>query len=185
MILINGCSFTTGEESPISWTEFIPNSVNLAKAGASNDYIIRSTVLAIELEKKYDKAIIAWTSPNRIEIGDKHLTPSSQRKYGNIVDEVFEEWDENWAYWKFISQVELLHAYLNSKSIPHLFVSAFDIQQMASGKGLDCYLGWPNEGFVEWIGDCPKAPGGHPLDEGHVKIANKINEYIRRIGWIS
>jgi hypothetical protein len=185
MILINGCSFTTGEESPISWADYIPNSVNIAKSGASNDYIIRSTVLTIELEKKYDKVIIAWTSPNRIEIGDKHLTPSSYRKYGLIVDEVFREWDEKWAYWKFITQTQLLHAYLDSKSIPHVFVSAFDIQRMANGNGLPCYLGWPNEGFVEWMGDCPKGPEGHPLQDGHIQIANKINEHIRRIGWIS
>jgi hypothetical protein len=190
MILVNGDSFTAGEESPIAWPELIPNTVNIAQSGASNDYICRSTVNYIEnLSNKVNAVIIAWTSPNRIELGHRHITPTSQRKYGNLVDTVYEVWDEWWAYNKFISQVKMMAGYLKSQGMPFLFVSTFDIQNYKDNKAIwrmpEEYLGWPNEGIVEWMGDCPKGQGGHPLEQGHIKIALKINEHIGNLGWLS
>ena len=186
MILVNGCSFTSGEESPIAWPSLIVDTVNIAQAGASNDYILRTTVEYIE-EHGADHVIIAWTSPHRIEISQKHLTATSQAKYGRIVDEVFKDWDGFWAFNKFLVQVKLLASYLKGKNIPYVFVSAFDIQTMASYSTIapDTYLGWPYEGLVEWMGDCPKGPGGHPLELGHQRIAETINEHIRHLGWVS
>jgi hypothetical protein len=181
MILVNGCSFTTGEESSIAWPDLIPNTVNIAQPGASNDYILRSTVDYVDAHK-VDYVIIAWTSPNRIELPNKHLTSSSYKKYGPVVNSVFADWDTQWAYNKFIAQTKLLNCYL---TMPHLFISTFDIQPIAHGVGLDCWLGWPNQGIVEWMGDCPKGPGGHPLELGHQRIAEQINEHIRNIGWLS
>ena len=185
MILVNGCSFTSGEESPIAWPSLISDTVNIATPGASNDYILRTTVNYIE-KNDVSRVIIAWTSPNRIEINQKHLTPTSQRKYGEIVDIVFQDWDNAWAVDKFLTQIKLLSTYLVHKQISYVFVSAFDIQSIAgSDPGCYSYLGWPNEGIVEWMGDCPKGPGGHPLELGHQRIADKIYEHIRHLGWIS
>jgi hypothetical protein len=28
--------------------------------------------------------------------------------------------------------------------------------------------------MLEWMGDCPKGPGGHPLELGHARIADAI-----------
>lgn len=189
MILVNGDSFTVGEESPIAWPSLIPNTVNIAQAGASNDYICRTTVSYIENRTNVvDAVIIAWASPNRIEISGKHLTSSSHRKYGKIIDIVYEDWTDWWAGNKFISQVKMMAAYLRMNNIPFLFVSTFDIQQMDFNDVYNMpeeYLGWPNEGLVEWMGDCAKGPGGHPLEQGQIKIGLKINEHIRNLGWIS
>lgn len=193
MILINGDSFTTGEESSIAWPSLLPyDVVSLAQPGVSNDYIVRSTVEYLErdIDMTVKQVIIAWTTPNRIEISGQHLTPTSGKKYGAVIDAVFSNWDEDWAYDKFISQVELLNSYLHHCDIPHMFVSTFDIQARANTKDLgfftkNKYLGWPHEGIVEWMGDCPKGPGGHPLEIGHQRIAEKINEYIRYSGWFS
>ena len=183
MILVNGCSFTSGEESTVAWPSLIPNTINIATPGASNDYILRSTVDALEVIDDITHVIIAWTSPHRIEISKKHLTATSQGKYGEVVKVVFGDWNYQWAMDKFKTQVKLLDRYL--VNIPHLFVSAFDIQQMAEGTLIDNYLGWPKEGIVEWMGDCPRGPGGHPLELGHQRIAEHINEHIRNLGWIS
>lgn len=190
MILVNGDSFTTGEESTISWPSLIPNTINIAQGGASNDYICRTTVSYIENRTNIvDAVIIAWTSPNRIEIGSKHLTPTSQRKYGNIVNEVYNDWSDWWSENKFISQVKMMAAYLRMNNIPFLFISTFDIQQRDYSNVYNMpteYLGWEErEGIVEWMGDCPKGVGGHPLEQGHIKIALKINEHIGNLGWFS
>jgi hypothetical protein len=185
MILVNGDSFTTGEESPIAWPGLVPNTVNIATPGASNDYILSSTVRYIRQVRKPNHVIVAWTTPNRIEISGKHLTPTSQQRYGSIVDAVFKDWDEQWAREKFLTQVEILHTYLVACGIPHFFISTFDIQTWAHEYNLRPWLGWPDQGIVEWMGDCPKGPGGHPLELGHQRIAERINEHIRNIGWIS
>ncbi len=186
MILVNGCSFTSGEESPVAWPRLVPGSISLAEPGASNDYIVQSTVNFIRTLRKPDYAIIQWTSPNRIEISGKHLTPTSQGKYGkDLVDLVFKDWDYDLSRSKFKSQVALMHAYLEQQNIPHFFVSAFDIQTWVSGPEPAPWLGWPDQGMVEWMGDCPQGPGGHPLELGHKRIAERINEHIRNLGWIS
>ena len=186
MILVNGCSFTSGEESTVAWPKFIPNTINLATAGASNDHIVISTVNFIRTLRKPDYAIIQWTSPDRIEISGKHLTPTSGRRYGQeLVDLVFADWNTDLARSKFKSQVALLHAYLEQQSIPHFFISAWNIQSWAQGTAPAPWLGWPDQGMVEWMGDCPRGPGGHPLELGHKRIAEQINEHIRNLGWIS
>lgn len=185
-ILVNGCSFTSGEESPIAWPQLIPNTVNIAVPGASNDYIVRSTVEYIMSNEKPTHVIVAWTSPNRIEISNKHLTPTSEAKFGkDVIEAVFNDWDMLWARSKFLTQAELLHSYLVDKEIPHVFVSAFDIQNWVQQPPVvNHWLGWPRSGMVEWMWDCPKGPGGHPLELGHQRIAEKINEHIRHLGWI-
>ena len=50
---------------------------------------------------------------------------------------------------------------------------------------VNTYLGWPNMGMAEWTNGCERGPGGHFLDEGHQRVANKINEHIRNLGWLS
>jgi hypothetical protein len=189
MILVNGDSFTAGEESPIAWPSLITGTENIATPGASNDHILMSTmeyVFRMQFGTLPEYAIIAWTSPNRIDISGKHLTPTSGAKYGSdLVDAVFKDWDETWARKKFLYQTHLLGIFLRRYEIPYVYVSSFDIQTWAPETSLDNWLGWPKEGIVEWMGDCPKGPGGHPLELGHQRIAKKINEHIRNLGWIS
>ena len=179
MILINGDSFTAGEESPISWASSIPYNTNIAVGGASNDYIVRSTVEYIEDNPNLiHAAIIAWTTPNRIEISNKHLTPTSHHRYGSLCDSVFVDWDSDWAWSKLNVQQAMLHGYLSSKGIQHVFVRTFEIPM------IDKYY-WMSDSIVEMMGDCEKGPGGHPLELGHQRIAEKINEHIRHLGWLS
>ena len=60
------------------------DTINIAAPGASNDYICRATVNYIENSNDVDAVIIVWTSPNRLELSNRHLTPSSTRKYGHV-----------------------------------------------------------------------------------------------------
>lgn len=183
MILVNGDSFTFGEEldnRSKAWPYLIDADLyNTAGPGYSNDAIVRTTVADVDEWNNYYKfAIIAWTTPHRTEVNGKHLTPTSHKKYGSICDQVFLDWDEEWAINKFYTQVSLLDAYLTSKNIPSVFVKTFDVP--------DCKVGnWVPGSMVEWMGDCPKGPGGHPLELGHQRIAEHINEHIRNLGWLS
>ena len=189
MILVNGDSFTTGEESNVAWPSLIPDTVNIAKAGASNDWICRTTVSYIEEPlQPVDAVILAWTSPSRIELGvNRQITPHSQRAYGDLVDNIYRVWEPSWAENKFVTQVRMMEAYLRSKNLPFVFISTFDIQATFDNRTRmpPEYLGWPNEGIVEWMGTCDKGPGGHPLVDGHLRIGMKIYEHIRNLGWVS
>jgi lysophospholipase L1-like esterase len=71
----------------------------------------------------------------------------------------------------------MLDSYLRDKNIPYIFVRTFDVPPSGVGN-------WVIGSMVEWMGDCPKGPGGHPLELGHQRIAEKINEHIKRLGWI-
>ena len=182
MILVNGDSFTYGEEltTPgIPWPGLLNLKWvnNMARPGYSNDAIVRTTVTnMVDINCKY--AIIAWTTPNRIEVNGQHLTPTSHRKYGSICDQVFLDWNEEWAITKFCTQVLLLDSFLRDRNIPYIFVRTFDVPNINVGN-------WVPGSIVEWMGDCPKGPGGHPLELGHQRIADKINEHIRSLGWLS
>lgn len=170
MILATGDSFTAGEESPISWTELLPGVVNYGHGGFSNDAIVKRTVELVETTT-WDFAIVCWTTPHRIEVNNQHLTPSSHRKYGSICDHVFLDWDEHWAIKKFHTQVLLLDSYLRDRRVPYIFVRTFDVPECKVGT-------WAEGSMVEWMGDCPKGLGGHPLELGHKRIAEQINEYL-------
>ena len=162
----------------------VADTVNIATPGASNDHIALSTVGYIENHSHIDRAIIAWTTPNRISINNKHLTPTSQRRYGEIVEHVFQDWDEEWAWQRFQNTVSQLHGYLEHKQIAHVFVSTFGIPA-GTMQGRWYWMDWHTEGMVEWMGDCAKGAGGHPLELGQQRIAERINEYIRNLGWFS
>lgn len=181
-ILVTGDSFTFGEELPNnkdSWPMLlgISDVINRAGPGYSNDAIVKATVIAVE-NRKIDYVIVAWTTPNRIEVNGQHLTPTSHRKYGSICDQVFLDWNEDWANTKFLTQVVLLDSYLRQRNIPYLFVRTFDVPEVDFGA-------WAKGQIVEWMADCPKGPGGHPLELGHQRIAERINEHIRNLGWVS
>ena len=143
MIFVTGDSFTAGEESTIAWPSLIPGTVNYATPGFSNDAIIRTTVQFMHLTKP-ESAIIAWTTPNRIEINGQHLTPHSHRKYGAICDYVSLDWNEDWAINKFHTQIQLMDSFLRDKGIPYLFVRTFDVPECNVGN-------WVDGSIVEWI----------------------------------
>jgi hypothetical protein len=99
-------------------------------------------------------------------------------KYGSICDHVFLDWNEEFAVKKFHTQVALLDTYLKSKNISSVFIRTFDVPDTYAGN-------WIPGSMVEWMGDCPKGPGGHPLELGHKRIAKHVKEYIGNLGWIS
>jgi hypothetical protein len=181
MIFVNGDSFTAGEELPNkehAWPCLLARPcINWATSGFSNDAIVRTTVIAVE-NQQVDHAIVAWTTPHRIEVNGQHLTPSSQRKYGSICDHVFLNWDKDWARTKFLTQVLMLDTYLRDRKVPYVFVRTFDVPLCTAGN-------WVEGSMVEWMGDCPKGPDGHPLALGQQRIAEQINEHIRHLGWVS
>jgi hypothetical protein len=208
MILTVGDSFTYGEELtnraadawPYVLSRMLNSSVtNLGKGGGSNQYIIR-TVVEETAKHKFDLVIVGWSDVSRIETWT-HGQPicvnhNGRRNIPWVPDYYKHSYDEGFSFRTWATQVLMLQQYLSSINQPYLFVNVAGLQgHYDKYKGdlsflwdlytVDKYPGWPYNGMLEWQGDCPKGPGGHPLELGHQRIAEKINEHIRHLGWLS
>lgn len=167
LLLTNGDSFTAGvelEDTSLAWPYLVAQELgytvdNLALPGASNDYIIRTTVEYLDSTHP-NLCIIAWTTPDRIELSHKHCTP-------NTSPDIFRTWDSNWARSKYSAQIKLLDRYVR---VPKVFCTTWD-EPIAT----DCYAGR----LVEWAYGAPQGPNGHPLEQGHKQIAENIVRYIK------
>ena len=45
------------------------------------------------------------------------------------------------------------------------------------------YVGWPDTTMMEWAYQCPVGDSGHFLEEGHVKVAEKIYSHMEQLSW--
>lgn len=166
-----GDSFTYGDElddPKHAWPYILGDLMgyrvdNLARNGASNDYILQTTVEYLETNTP-DCVIVAWTTEDRIDIGGKSATV-------NHDPHVFRNWDIDWACNKLQTQIITMEKYVlrdyNSWHCatwidPHYFHS------------MDNYVGR----LVEWVYGMPHGIMGHPLHEGHQRIAKEIAKHI-------
>ena len=212
-LLTVGDSFTYGEElSDLNnaWPYLLGNKLghtvdNLAKPGSGNTRMIRH---AVEQINNYDLIIIAWSHFARTELADENgfydLWPGcsvlphkeSSPWRSEVINYYSKHHNDQYLYNQYIINVVLLQNFLNTNNKKYIMLDAFGNNNYRKNKykknntvvdQIDSayYVGWPNEGMVEWMGDCPKGPGGHPLELGHQRIAEQINEHIRHLGWIS
>lgn len=211
-VLTVGCSFTYGDELPnrleSAWPYLLAKQNNwqinnLGKGGGSNDRSIR---LIFDNINKYDLIIIAWTIHDRFEVSFNDELVDVNIGYAKKVNlEWVEEYykhhyDRLYSYSSWFRQILMLQAYLEKMGQKYIMVNAFDIWgdlgkdlyeeymtdlgYLAAQVDTTYYPGWPGEGMCKWMGDCPKGPGGHPLELGHQQIAERINEHIRHLGWL-
>jgi len=212
-VLTLGCSFTYGAELDSrqqAWPFLLSRMNNWTvhnqgKGGGSNDRTIRLAFDAID--QQYDLIIIAWTVNSRFEVlhEDKFIDISP-----NYAEKIKLTWAEDYYklhydrlhfYKKWLMQVIMMQSYFKQQGQRYLFCSTFGIwsdlreehfarymeqlDKLISQVDDTYYVDWPQYGMTDWMGDCPKGPGGHPLELGHQRIAEQINEHIRNFGWIS
>lgn len=169
MLLTTGDSFTYGtelEDNSKAWPYILAgylntDVVNLAEPGASNDFILRSTVEGIKTHNP-SLVIVAWTTPDRFELNGEHYTPNRNPRE-------FRGWDSRWAEQKFAVQVELLERYIQCE---HYFTEPWDCRVHDCG----AVIGQ----LVEFCEGFDKGTGGHPLEQGHVAIAERVLDCIER-----
>ena len=173
---------------------------NLGIPSGSNSRTFR---LAIDQSAKedYDLVICAWTDNSRADFRyegqDLATTCNSSWAFAEFpwIEHYYKyhhDQEHSWQVW--LSQVVALQNHFKLKNQKYVFLSLdkplfgkADIRFSHLVKEVDPtnYLGWPKFGMTTWMGDCPKGSYGHPLELGHERIANKIYEHIRHLGWIS
>lgn len=184
------------------WPRLVANSidyelVNDGRPGVGNDYIVKKTMQAVS-ELKPDLIIVCWTSAGRVEHADEwgayttwpgsniRVFDDSKLSYRKeLIKYITIHNNKEYEYRRWLRNAILLQSFLKCYNVKYKFVSAFDNQSrnkkyMQHNDGYvqmidtDNFIGWPYEGLVEWAYDTPHGPGGHPLEEGHKLIADKV-----------
>ena len=209
-LLTVGDSFTYGEELVDinnAWPYLLGKQINyevtnLGSPGCSNARMIRNV---IENADKHDLIIIAWSHFARLEVSDENgtydLWPggsgvffTGELKYRKeLINYVNRHHNDEYLYNQYTTNIVLVQKYLESKGKRYIMMDTFgnhqDKQRQSNGLisqvNDQYYIGWPTESMMEWTYKTPQGPAGHFLEEGHQKVAEKINEYIRNIGWVS
>lgn len=189
-----------------AWPRLLANRlgyqlVNDGRPGTGTEFAVKRTMQAVA-SLQPDLVVVGWTSCGRTEYADAggvydiwpgctrrrrhvHSAPHRQDliKYITLYNNQLHE------YRRWLRQIILLQSFLSCYNISYLFASAFDNQVLNSKyqnhnqKYWDMidttrFVGWPDQGFAEWAYGTPQGPGGHPLEQGHQRIADKLYEAV-------
>lgn len=199
-----GDSFTYGEEltdpATQAWPTLLSKKLgydltNRGKPGCGNSYIVKDVIKQIP-KLKPDLVIVAWTSCGRMEFADRHsvydISPSWNRRFEKsyphretLMKYITSHNNELHQYRGWLRSVILLQDFFKLRNINYRFVNTFDNHELNKKYAkiskeyielidTERFLGWPNISMMEWMADCPKGPGGHPLELGHARIADAI-----------
>jgi lysophospholipase L1-like esterase len=183
--------------------------VNLGYPGVGNNNIMRTV---IEHSDDADIIIIAWSHFARIEVADENgiydiwpgnagnLFLGSVAYRHELLTYINKHHNDLYLYSQSLINIILLQNYLNQHNKKYLMLDSFNecynqhfprkklkelTSQLADKIDSKYYLGWPDESMMEWTYGCAQGPGGHFLEDGHRIVADKINEHIRHLGWVS
>ena len=174
--------------------------INEGRPGAGNEYIVKQTIKAVAKHKP-KLAVIAWTSCGRQEHADdwgvydiwpgcssKAFDKDPKLQYRkDLIKYITVNNNIEHEYRRWLRQVVLLQSFLQNHQIDYIMCSVFDNQHRFGKFYKDNqryyelidhtkFVGWPNDGMVEWAYGTPHGPGGHPLEQGHQRIAEKLYE---------
>ena len=200
-ILCIGDSFTYGDELPNpstqAWPALLANMnnwevKNMGIRGGSNERLVR--VLFEEIDNNYDLVILSWTVWLRLEVYNTlRNTPVciGVGTYGYYKADWAKDYYASWhndlfSYKRMLTQIILTQNYLKSinqkyicsmvyKTYPTHDISEFDT--LLNKVDTSLFLNYP-ETLDSMVNDLPKGYYGHPLEEGHIRIASLTNEFI-------
>lgn len=190
-----------------AWPRLLANRlgyqlVNDGRPGVGNEFIVKKTLQAVT-ELQPDLVVVGWTSSGRCEYADawgaydiwpgcnnRAFSADPKLEYRHqLIKYITVHNNEEHEYRRWLRQVILLQSFLSCYNTGYLFTSAFDNQARNKkyhkhNQGywdmidVTKFVGWPYQGFVEWAYGTPQGPGGHPLEQGHQLIADKLYEAV-------
>ena len=176
---------------------------NMGLNGASNTSILRITLEELAINH-YDQVVIGWSSPGRTEWKDPGGKPynvwpglipapgvwATEPWRRNLIEYINRHHDSGYLYQMYLTYVISLQSYLQVHNINYrmIDVASTNYYRTAGGKQHDkleamidtkYFIGWKNFGMYELAYDCPRGPGRHPLEQGHIKIATAIHQSLQ------
>lgn len=211
-LLTVGDSFTYGEEladNKSAWPNLLANKfgyelTNLAKPGSGNTRMVR---YCVEEVNNYDVAIIAWSHFARIEIADENGFYDIWPGGGTLPHKAYSPWrqaiidyftkyhNDDYLYRQYLLNIILLQNFLESNGKRYLMLDAFGNHQTNERVSINnrdlldqinstYYVGWPNQSMMEWTYEVEQGPNGHFLEQGHVRVAEKIYAFMDDLPWL-
>ena len=207
MIWCFGDSFTYGDEldnrEKDAWPAVLStltdcHVVNYGQSGASNGWITRKAIEKC-LELKPDLAIVCWSSPNRYDFFPQNIDETARCVCVNpnwaerfsFVKDLYTQWHQDSGKMvEWLATMILLQNFFQNQNIDYIFASVFELpgqnclDDFEVKKWLDMldtsrYLGYPDKNFLDWTRNTALGKGGHFLEEGHKRIAERMYDYIR------
>jgi len=201
------------EDRNLSWPVLLGNKVsadvvNLARPGAGNKRMVRHVIEHVASGQPVDLVVVAWSSPGRQEFADAdgffdiwpgysgNMFKREQAWRIDLLNYINRFHNDEWMYKQYLLDVILLQSFLKEHGIPYVMCKTVGneyyhrafftrVKPVAELVNSDGFLGWPDAGMTEWVGECERGPNGHFLEAGHEIVANQIYEHIRHLGWVS
>lgn len=214
MIHAIGDSFTYGDElqsQEFAWPALLSKKlgkevVNQGKPATGNKRMVKRTIDAVI--KNSEMIIIGWSDCNRQEFADDigiydiwagrnfqaiQLNDPTHRinqiKYMTAYD------TPDYYYADWLRQIILVQSLCKLKNIPCVMFIACGAQSSHRqyyskfeklNDAIDHSVFVDNmfTSVGDWTYGTPHGPNGHPLEQGHERIAEKIYEHIKSSGWV-
>ena len=177
----------------------------VARNGSGNERIMRGIIRTIP--RNYDYYLIGWTHYARVEHADdigvfdiwpgQHFKSFEEPHRQELCKHYSRHHSIKYQYRKYLQNILYAQAMLEKHNKKYVMVDAFSNHQahlqntavtfrdtesdLSKQVNTQHFLGWAHydaETMVEWSYGTPHGPKGHPLEEGHRKIADKIIEHI-------
>ena len=207
MIYCIGDSFTYGEEltnREQAWPAVLGKKLNQpvtnwGKPATGNYRIVKRAMDAVFAGASM--IVIGWSDPARQEFADdvgitdlwagrdfRRMQTCNDHRI-NLIKYMTAYDVPRYYYAKWLRQIILTQTFCRANQIPCMMFSAcnaedwnrnymFDHANLIDRVDSSTYAGWPLSGSTEWTFGTPHGPGGHPLEQGHEIIAEKIYEHI-------
>jgi hypothetical protein len=214
MIHAIGDSFTYGDElsnQDSAWPAILAKKldktiVNLGRPASGNARMVKRAIDAVL--NNSEMIIIGWSDCNRKEFADDigiydiwagrnyrafQLEDPTHRinliKYMTAYD------TPEYYYAEWLRQIILVQSICKLHNIPCVMFIACgansshqqyhkNFSKLIQGIDQSCFVASMTKSVGEWTYGTPHGPNGHPLEEGHEIIANKIYEHIKKFSWI-
>jgi hypothetical protein len=182
---------------------------NMGLSGASNASILRRALEELSTNH-YDLVIVGWTNPGRIEWKDGtglayNLWPGFRASdrfcqetpwRNTLIEYISQHHCAEYLYQQYLIQVIALQSYCQLNQINLLMMDVMHVNyyrsvgqeqhnKLSTRINTENFIGWGEFGMHELTVGLPKGPGQHPLERGHKKIADTIDEHIRNRSWLS
>tara|TARA_B100001057_G_scaffold476968_1_gene545651 strand:- start:1758 stop:2420 length:663 start_codon:yes stop_codon:yes gene_type:complete len=181
----------------------------LAQNGSGNDRIMRGIIRTIP--RDYNYYLIGWTHYARKEHADElgvfdiwpgqHFKSFKEPHRQELSKYFSRNHDQKYLYRRYMENILYAQAMLEKHHKKYVMVDAFsnhiakwhnthvtfrdtesDLSKQINTKHFAGWSDYDAETMVEWSYGTPQGPKGHPLEEGHRKIADKIIEHIE-VSW--
>ena len=215
MIHAIGDSFTYGDEllsRDLAWPNILSQKldkkiINLGKPATGNKRMVKRAIDSII--DKSELIIIGWSDCNRQEFADdigiydiwagrdyRAFQLSNPTHRINLIKYITAYDAPEYYYADWLRQIIIVQNLCKANNIPCVMFIAcganisHNLYHTKFTKLIDAvdHSMFVDDMFTsvgEWTYGTPQGPNGHPLEQGHEIIANKIYEHIRNKCWIS